>query len=299
MTEFSGGISASISTGAAANPLPKPWKWKAAIGLWLGLMAPGMGHIYVRRPWRGLAIAACTAALDFILVKFRLHLTFIGLITIVLLAVFWRSYFAGEAFCIARKNRQTNETNKYSTLLLTSTAVIILLLTVYPVPQYWEAQMRRYFGAFKIPSRSMCPTLCEGDRLVADRTAYKLRAPQRGELILFKSRDETLYTKRVIAVGGDIVEPGTGDEILVNGKPIQMPKVCGQPNTEKDSEQEAVHFDPVKVPGGQLFVIGDNLHNSFDSRFPDFGFPSLDQVRAKPLYLYWSTNHSRIGCGLR
>lgn len=299
MTEFNIGTSGYVTSDPAVTPLPRPWKKKAAVGFLLSLIAPGLGQIYLRKPWRGLVIAVFTEALDFMAVKFRLHFTFIGLITIISLALLWRLYFAGETFSTARKNSQTNEKDRYPTLLLTSVAVVVMLLTVYPVPQYREAQIRQYFEAFKIPSRSMCPTLCEGERLVADRTAYKLRAPQRGEVIVFKYKNETLYTKRVIAVGGDTVQAGAGDEILVNGKPIQMPEVCGQPKMEKDSGEEPVQFNPVRVSSGQLFVIGDNLHNSFDSRIPDFGIVTLDQVQAKPLFLYWSTGHSRIGCSIR
>jgi signal peptidase I len=55
-------------------------------------------------------------------------------------------------------------------------------------------------------------------------------------------------------------------------------------------------FETVKVPEGSLFVVGDNLDNSYDSRH--FGFVSLDKVKGKALLIYWSSNTSRIGCKL-
>jgi signal peptidase I len=54
-------------------------------------------------------------------------------------------------------------------------------------------------------------------------------------------------------------------------------------------------FGPIIVPDGQLFVMGDNRDNSFDSRDPDFGFVPVKSVWAKPLYIYFSTDRSRIG----
>jgi signal peptidase I len=85
----------------------------------------------------------------------------------------------------------------------------------------------------------------------------------------------------------------------VNGQSISLPEPCGHGETKNDSVSAAIHFDAVKVPQDSLFVIGDNLNNSFDSRFPEFGFVNLDQVRGKPLYLYWSLEKSRIGCPVR
>jgi hypothetical protein len=46
-------------------------------------------------------------------------------------------------------------------------------------------------------------------------------------------------------------------------------------------------------------MIGDNLGNSFDSRIPEFGLVPLDEIRGRPLFLYWSSKLSRIGCPVR
>jgi hypothetical protein len=48
-----------------------------------------------------------------------------------------------------------------------------------------------------------------------------------------------------------------------------------------------------------LFVVGDNLTNSFDSRHPQFGQVSIADVRGHPFYIYWSAEPSRFGCAIR
>jgi signal peptidase I len=176
--------------------------------------------------------------------------------------------------------------------------VVVFLLGVYPVPDYFTDRLRRYFGAFKIDSGSMCPTLCEGDRIVAARDAFKLRIPERGDLLLFDfNHTGTIYTKRVIGVPGVTVARGPSNTILVNNVPVAFPIPCGENESFDKLAPEGPPFETVKVPEGSLFVIGDNLDNSYDSRF--FGVIPLDGVRGKPKFIYWSPNHSRIGCNLR
>jgi type IV secretory pathway protease TraF len=54
-----------------------------------------------------------------------------------------------------------------------------------------------------------------------------------------------------------------------------------------------------QVAEGNYFVVGDNLQSSFDSRVGGFGPVTASMIRGKPLFLYWSPMHSRIGCALR
>src|SRR3989304_5625651 len=74
--------------------------------------------------------------------------------------------------------------------------------------------------AFKIPSGSMIPTLLIGDHILVNKLSYGIRVPiwghylmeyqkpRQGDVIVFifpedRSKD---FIKRVIAVGGDMVE---------------------------------------------------------------------------------------------
>ena len=107
---------------------------------------------------------------------------------------------------------------------------------------------------FKIPSRSMVPTLLEGDQLFVSKLSYGVRlpfmtkniiqfsSPERGDVVVFVfPRDEAAeylirngqkcmqleslaedkdYIKRVIGIEGDVVE--VIDQIVhVNGEPIE------------------------------------------------------------------------------
>lgn len=72
--------------------------------------------------------------------------------------------------------------------------------------------------SFSIPSGAMLPTLQVRDSLFADQLTYRLRAPRRGEVIIFQHplEPEKDFIKRVIAVAGDTVDL-RGNAVYVNG----------------------------------------------------------------------------------
>jgi signal peptidase I len=157
--------------------------------------------------------------------------------------------------------------------------------------------------AFYIPSGSMEKTLhgctaCKppGDRVLVNKVVYDFREIHRGEIVVFSGKgtkfekgaaedevppngvqkvlrrvrsfvglggggDED-FIKRVIGVPGDVVACCTDGKVTVNGQPIEEPYVylsAPEPGLQR--------FDPVTVPKGELFVMGDHRDNSLDSRY--------------------------------
>jgi signal peptidase I len=157
--------------------------------------------------------------------------------------------------------------------------------------------------AFRVPSASMCPTVCENERVLASMDVDPAKPPVRGQVILFAHRlgeTNSLLFKRVIGIGGDEVS-GKNGTILVNGKAssyVQPRPVCGHPIDAPRGLQELPSFDAVKIPPGYFFVVGDNLLNSYDSRFSEFGLVSSEELRGHPLNIYWSSENSRLGCAI-
>jgi signal peptidase I len=297
MTQLNLGTS-SISAAATARDVERPPSRakRIVIALILGLLVPGLGQVYARRPWRGIAMAVSLALLTAIILIFRLLLSFWGLAIFLPLSVVWRLWIAGDGSYVACKGLVTPRPRRDVKMIIAAT-IVVLLLGVYPLPDYFMNRSMRYFGAFRFDSGSMCPTLCDGDRIVAARDAFKSRTPERGELLLFDFHHAgTLFTKRVIGVAGDTIARGPANTILVNNKTLTFPKPCGQNESFAPLAPEGLPFQTVQVPEGSLFVIGDNLDNSYDSRF--FGLVTVDEVKAKPLFIYWSPNRSRIGCEL-
>ena len=147
-----------------------------------------------------------------------------------------------------------------------------------------------------IPSSSMEPNLYPGDHILTIRSwlAYPLHGtPNRGDIIVFRlplskfgydgqegnyhgnenaaaaqapKEEDTILIKRVIGLPGDTVQL-RGNVLFVNGQPL---KEDYRVRLAIDPESQGYKYafdEPLKVPPGELFVLGDNRNSSDDGRF--------------------------------
>ncbi len=135
--------------------------------------------------------------------------------------------------------------------------------------------------------------------------------PERGDIIVFRyPRDPSIdYIKRVIGIPGDTVEV-RAHQIVLNGTlwqrsytrgGIVRDERCGENKAQVyledngDRKYEVVigelhgqlaDFGPVKVPEGQLFMMGDHRDQSSDSRV--WGFAPIHNVKGRALFVWLS-----------
>jgi signal peptidase I len=175
-------------------------------------------------------------------------------------------------------------------------AIVIAVLLALVIRQF-------AVQAFTIPSGSMMDTLLIGDYILVnkflfgpeipflDRHLPGLRDPERGDIIVFKyPNDETRdFIKRIIAVGGDTVQV-RDNRVWVNGKLTDEPYVY--PGSFRPGVSTHCGYvyacEPLAVPAGSYFVMGDNRDNSQDSRY--WGFVKREKIRGKAFLIYWSWN---------
>lgn len=165
-----------------------------------------------------------------------------------------------------------------------------------------------------IPSASMVPQLQIEDRVLVSRLSYVLGEPSRGDIVVFPPQEEgaTLPSaqpaegddtnffvrpfrdlgrwigfvdppeseqdliKRVIGLPGETVE-GRDGAVFIDGRRLREPYL---PDGVFTSD-----FDPVVVPDGGLWVMGDNRGGSFDSR--GFGPIRAGSVLGRAILRIW------------
>ncbi len=123
--------------------------------------------------------------------------------------------------------------------------------------------------AFYIPSPSMTPTLEVDDRVLVNKLSYDLHDVHRGDIVVFKSPQESAakdLIKRVVGLPGDTVE-GRDGLVMVNGERLEEPYLPAGVITGT--------FGPVILSPDHYWVMGDNRPNSSDSRV----FGAIDKSR--------------------
>lgn len=153
------------------------------------------------------------------------------------------------------------------------------------------------FQAFYIPSASMEPTLLIKDRVLVNKLSYEIGSPQIGQIVVFRrppgDNDAQVgdLIKRVVAVGGDTLSVHNCG-VFVNGQEINQPYLptgWQVPGSEYCTvwPTGSPLANPFVVPQGDVFVMGDNRNDSYDSRYwgplPDNYIVGRAFVRMWPL----------------
>jgi signal peptidase I len=192
------------------------------------------------------------------------------------------------------ENNKTKEKRKSKVKEYVESIIIAILIALF---------IRTFIiCAYKIPSRSMVPTLLVGDHILVNKFLYGIKIPllrrtiipvsnpQRSDIVVFiypndRSKD---FIKRVIGVAGDKIEI-KNKKIFINDKEYKDSYGIYSDNViYPASIQPRDNFGPVTVPQKSIFVMGDNRDESLDSRF--WGFVNLKDVEGKAFIIYWSWN---------
>ena len=134
----------------------------------------------------------------------------------------------------------------------------------------------------RVENICMKPTLQPGNLLLINKLAYKWSEPKHGDIVVFHyqgSRTED-YIKRLIGLPGDVVEVKSG-VVYINGYGLTEPFIADLP----------AYQGSWTVPAGQVFVLGDNRNNSFDSH--QWGFVPMEDIVGKAIFIYWPVESIR------
>ncbi|QSZ27391.1 signal peptidase I [Aceticella autotrophica] len=135
------------------------------------------------------------------------------------------------------------------------------------------------FELVDVPTGSMLNTIQLGDKFIENKFIYRIEPIKRGDIVVFKFPDKpsTNFVKRVIGIGGDIIEIKNGI-LYRNGKEVKEPYL---------KEPMIGTFGPYKVPPNHYFMMGDNRNQSYDSRYWTHKYVSRDAILGKIVFRIW------------
>jgi len=168
---------------------------------------------------------------------------------------------------------------------------------------------------YRIPSRSMVPTLQVKDFILVSKMSFGFRlpfvtetllqysAPERGDIVVFTRLDDPStekdeaadnIIKRVIGLPGETLEV-RGVHVFINGEPLDEPYARWGLGGFRTPD-----FGPVTIPEGTVMLLGDNRDNSQDSRFWFNPFLPISRIKGRALIVYWSGKEfDRVGTIIR
>jgi signal peptidase I len=142
----------------------------------------------------------------------------------------------------------------------------------------------------QVSGGSMKMTLLDKEKLLVSNVFYE---PECGDIIVFHQTGMYLnepVVKRVIAVGGEKVQIDFDTwTVTVTDKKGNV-RVLDEDYIFLDENMKAMYefhqsdydfSEPMSIPEGYIFVMGDNRYNSLDSRFDDIGLVDERRVLGK------------------
>lgn len=157
--------------------------------------------------------------------------------------------------------------------------IILALLIVVPIRYF-------VFQPFIVKGASMEPNFENNDYLIIDELTYRVREPERGEIVVFKYplNPSQRFIKRIIGLPGETIEIKDNKiTILDNDKSFILDESKYLPLTTATGGDIRV-----SLKGNEYFVLGDNRTASFDSR--GWGQLPRNNIIGKVILRLWPTS---------
>ena len=175
-----------------------------------------------------------------------------------------------EGFDSIAQNASPNPKTSIFAWMRDLAETLILALIIFAV-------VNTLTGRYEVQSISMEPTLHEGQFLIVSKIAYRLRPPNRGDIVVLdppNGQGSIPYIKRIIGLPNEHIQIKDG-RVWVNGLALNEPYISGPPMYRED----------IKLGENEYLVLGDNRNNSSDSHV--WGTLPRDKIIGKSVFRYW------------
>ena len=133
-----------------------------------------------------------------------------------------------------------------------------------------------------VDGSSMNDTLYDGESVWVNKFTYRFNDPERFDIIVFpyEYSEDTYFIKRIIGLPGETVQILLDGTILINGEVLE--ENYGKETIRADRIGTAIV--PITLGENEYFVLGDNRNDSMDSRYPNVGPITKDQMIGKAVF---------------
>lgn len=266
------------------------------IAVLLSIIGAPLGHVYAGRAGRGilLYVAMTLTALASLAASMGVESRAPRIAFLLVIPLAWIVVIA-DAWRTARRARADAPRRRYQRRWVYALVWIGLAFVVQPA---LHAAVTSRWRAFKLGSSNMIPTLLPGDYVMTRQNV----AVARGAIATRADSTGGMYLSRVAAIAGDVVQMRRG-ELVVNGRVVarsrpfspdddmQMPEFGWQRAHLAGVDTAGYRptmftWGPLKVEAAHVFVLGDNLPGSFDSRH--FGLVPERFITGRVEWIYLS-----------
>ncbi len=118
---------------------------------------------------------------------------------------------------------------------------------------------------FLVSGSSMEPTFQSGDYILINEISYRFRAPERGEVVVFRfpGNESVFYIKRIIGLPGERVVIKNGEVKIFNKN---HPDGFALGENYLGVPMRKIDERDVLLKDSEYFMLGDNRNASSDSR---------------------------------
>ena len=160
---------------------------------------------------------------------------------------------------------------------------IVIALSIFLVIYLFFMQPHQVNG------QSMVPNFLNGEYLLTDKVTYRMRNPERGEIVVFHAPQSAHcakgtgcdFIKRILGVPGESVEV-KNNGIYINGARLPEAYLA---DTLETSPGEFSKNRVIRLGDNEYFVSGDNRPYSSDSRA--WGPIEKEDIIGRVFYRYW------------
>ena len=275
-----------------------PW-----LAVFLSLIIPGAGHLYLRR-YVLFVVYILACFLLGIIGPAIFHTPGITL----LLRTALGSFAVGHAYYLAihapGQKSSSNDTRWLIAVLLAPPCVGIITVAVVTF----------VIQAFSLGLDGCCmePVLTTRDRILVNKMSYVHESPQPGDIIAFNLPEAygewagTTGIKRIAAIAGETIQNVDGKFVVIdvdgNRRTLTQPYAGPWPASswlpKANMQQPPATFgvtEPYTVPPDSYFLLGDNLDNSYDSRHIGPVWRGL--IVGKVTKIFWPPSRARVLAG--